>query len=288
VSRLLEAAEEQLGRPPAPYAFVVFGSEGRREQTLLTDQDNALVYGDAGDVHAEDAHAAYFAALARLVVDHLVAAGFPPCPGGFMATNWRRSLTAWERLFRSWVETPDPKALMEALNFFDFRPVAGELKLEGLDQRLLHGGRERVFLAHLARASIGLTPPIGPFRHIRQQDGGVDLKKGGIVPIVGLARLYALEAQSRARDTLARLDAAAEAGTLSQSGAATLSEAFRFLLRIRLRAQLSALKRGERPDNRAPLDDLSPLERQHLKDVFLAIREMQQATALRYAVDRLA
>jgi CBS domain-containing protein len=108
------------------------------------------------------------------------------------------------------------------------------------------------------------------------------------VPIVGLARLYALEAQSKARGTLARLDAAADGGTLSQTGAATLSEAFRFLMRVRLRVQLRALKHGGRPDNLAPLETLSPLERQHLKDVFLAIREIQQATAHRYAVQRLA
>lgn len=283
ISRLLTSAEERLGKPPAPYAFVVFGSEGRREQTLLTDQDNALVYADEGKAHHE-----YFAALAHNVANDLFAAGFPPCPGGFMATHWNRSLSAWGDLFRSWVETPEPRALMEALNFFDFRRAFGGLDLAPLDARLLCGGREQLFLAHLARASLALSPPLGPFRHIRQQDGGVDLKKGGIVPIVGLARLYALEAQSAARGTLARLDAAAEAGTLSRSGAATLSEAFRFLMRIRLTVQLRALKRGDHPDNRAPLDDLSPLERQQLKDVFLAIREIQQATALRYAVQRLA
>ena len=283
IARLLKTAEARQGQPPAPYSFVVFGSEGRREQTLLTDQDNALVYADDGETHHE-----YFDALARSVVDHLIAAGFPACPGGFMAINWNRSLSRWGALFRSWVETPEPRALMEALNFFDFRPVCGRLDLTPLDERLLAGGREPMFLAHLARASLGLSPPLGPFRQIRQQDGGVDLKKGGIVPIVGLARLYALDAQSPVRGTLARLESAADAGTLSTSSATTLSEAFRFLQRVRLRAQLQAIKEGGLPDNRAPLDELSPLERQHLKDVFVAIREIQHATALRYGIARLA
>ena len=283
VVRLLRAVEADLGAPPVPYAWMVFGSEGRMEQTLITDQDNALVYQD--DEGATDA---YFPELAGRVVQWLVAASFPACPGGFMATNWRRSLPGWLRLFRGWIETPEPRALLEALNFFDFRPVHGELDLHALEELLLAAGREPLFLAHLARASLGLRPPIGPFRHIRESDGGVDLKKGGIVPIVGLARLYALEAQSTARSTRARLEAAADAGTMSHEGARTLTEAFRFLLAMRLRNQLRQIRAGERPTNRAPLEQLSALERQQLKDVFEAIRQMQEATALRHATERLA
>ena len=283
IARLLRLAEEQLGDPPAPYTFIVFGSEGRREQILLTDQDNALVYADDGEPTRD-----YYVSLARIVVDDLIAAGFPPCFGGFMAINWNRPLSAWRALFRSWVETPEPRALMEALNFFDYRPVFGALDVDALQHGVQRAAGEPMFLAQLARASLALAPPLGLFRHIRQTDGGVDLKKGGIVPIVGLARLYALEAQSPVRATLARLQAAADAGVLSPSGAAMLSEAFRFLLRIRLRGQLRELKRGDRPDNRAPLDEFSPLERRQLKDVFLAIREMQQATARRHAIERLA
>jgi CBS domain-containing protein len=283
VVRLLRWTEAELGPPPVPYAWIVFGSEGRMEQTLITDQDNALVFRDDGD-----ATEAYFAELAGRVVQLLVTASFPACPGGFMATNWRRSLPSWLQLFRGWVEMPEPRALLEVLNFFDFRPAHGGLDLNELDELLLAAGKEKLFLAHLARASLGLQPPIGPFRHIREAEGGVDLKKGGIVPIVGLARLYALEAQSSARSTRARLEAAADAGTMSHEGARTLTEAFRFLLAMRLRNQLRQIRAGERPTNRAPLEFLSALERQQLKDVFEAIRQMQEATALRYATQRLA
>ena len=93
IARLLRIAEAQLGRPPGPYAFIVFGSEGRMEQALLTDQDNALVYGD----DTPEAKA-YFGKLAESVVNGLIAASFPPCKGGFMATNWHRPLAEWERL----------------------------------------------------------------------------------------------------------------------------------------------------------------------------------------------
>jgi len=283
VVRLLQLAEAEMGPAPAPYAWIVFGSEGRMEQTLLTDQDNALIVADgAGE------HEAYFADLASRVVRGLIAAAFPPCAGGFMATNWRRPLASWVQLFRGWIDTPEPRALIEALNFFDFRPVHGTLPLGVLDEQLLRAGRQPLFMAQLARASLGLTPPLGAFRHIKAEEEGVDLKKGGLAPIVSLARLYALEAGSQARGTLDRVDAAVKAGTLSQDGGRTLAEGFRFLLGLRLREQLRARRAGEAVTNSVRLEHLTPVDRQHLKDVFVAIRELQNATALRHAVARLA
>jgi CBS domain-containing protein len=204
-----------------------------------------------------------------------------------MATRWRHPLAEWRRLFQRWVEDPRPQALVEASNFFDFRRVHGTLGLEALDETLLRAGREGIFMAQLAKTALGFRPPIGMFRQLRAEHGGVDLKAAGIMPIVGLARLHALAAGSRARPTLERLQAAAAAGTLSAAGAATLAESFRFLLRLRLRSQLAALGRGEAPAQAARLDELSALERQYLKETFLAIREIQEATALRYGADRL-
>lgn len=283
VAGLLAEAETALGPPPSPYAWIVLGSEGRLEQTLLTDQDNALVYGTAGGTAP-----AYFASLAERVVRGLVDAGFPSCPGGYMATHWCRPLEEWERIFRGWIETPEPKALLDASLFLDYRVVHGALSLEPL-QRLLHrASGEQVFLAQLARNAIGFEPPLGAFRTIKLEDGGVDLKKGGLQPIVALARLLALAAGSDARPTLARLTAAADAGTLSREGAANLAEAFRFLLRLRLDDQLRARRESRPLDAVTSLDRLSALERQHLKAVFLAVRETQSAIRLRYATERLA
>src|SRR5579864_1918145 len=279
---LLRLAEQDLGPPPCAYAWIVLGSEGRMEQTLITGQDNALVWED--DTAAA---AAYFERLAQRGVDGLLAAAFPPCPGGFMATRWRHPLAAWRRLFQEWVEDPRPQALVEASSFFDCRRVHGALGIEPLDEVLLRAGREGIFMAQLARTALGFRPPIGMFRQLRAEHGGVDLKAAGIMPIVGLARLHALAAGSRARPTLERLQAAAAAGTLSAAGAATLAESFRFLLRLRLRSQLAALRRGEPPAQAVRLQDLSALERQYLKETFLAIREIQEATALRYGADRL-
>ncbi|MBE7556628.1 MAG: cyclic nucleotide-binding/CBS domain-containing protein [Anaerolineales bacterium] len=283
IKRLLTLAEEELGPPPTPYAWIVFGSEGRQEQTLLTDQDNALIY-------AEDSPIAqiYFERLAQRVVTGLTQAGFPLCPGGYMATHWRRPLQEWEQLFRTWVHTPEPQALLEAAIFFDFRRVHGLLSLNSLEEIFLKAGERGLFLAHLARAALGFQPPLGFFHRIRAEEGGVDLKKGGIAPIVGLARLYALEVGDPSRSTLARLEAAGQAGTLSQNGAEILAEAFRFILHLRLREQLRAYRRGDPPTNRVRLEQLSSLERRHLKEAFLAVREIQELTAMRFHTERLA
>jgi len=283
VARFLRIAEGEIGPPPVPYAWIVFGSEGRMEQTLLTDQDNAIVYADD-----EGDHEAYFRELAERTVRALVTAAFPPCPGGFMATNWRKPLRSWVALFREWIEKPEPRALIEALNFFDFRAVHGGLELGALEDLLRRAGREQIFMAHFARASIGLQPPLGAFRHIKETEAGVDVKKGGLAPIVSLARLYALEAGCTSRSTLERIEGAVHAGTLSREGADTLAEGFRFLLGLRLREQLRALRNGGEVSNHIRLEHLEPVERQHLKDIFVAIREHQHAAGLRYAVQRLA
>lgn len=276
VGQLIRRARDELGRPPCEFAWIVFGSEGRMEQLLSTDQDNALVYETA----SEEA-AVYFARLAEHVVGGLIEAGFPPCPGGYMATRWTRSLAELEGLFAGWLARADGKALLEAASFFDFRAVAGELRLDALHE-LVRSARGSMFVQRLAGEALRWRPPLGLFRQIRAEAGGVDLKAGGIYPVVSLARVLALDEGSDARPTLDRLAAAAAAGTLSQEGAATLGEAFRFLLGLRLRAQLAALRAGRAPSNSVDPKALAPLERRYLKDTFQAIAHVQSAVAYRY------
>ncbi len=283
VQRLLRRAEEDLGAPPTPYAWIVFGSEGRREQALITDQDNAIVFLEDTETARE-----YFGTLAKRVVDGLVRASFPPCKGGFMATNWCRPLDEWRRLFGGWIDTPSPSALIDVANFFDFRAVHGGLDLEPLHEVVARAREQQIFLAHLARAAMGFRPPAGLLRWLRSSDDdGTDLKKRGILPVVGLARVYALEAGIRYRSTVDRLDAAATESTISREGADTLSEAFRYLLKLRLQHQLDVLREGGRPDNRVHADRLGATDRRHLKETFQAIREMQEAAAFRYRIDLL-
>ncbi|TFU26642.1 DUF294 nucleotidyltransferase-like domain-containing protein [Thermus tengchongensis] len=275
IRRLVKEAEAALGPPPAAYAFLVFGSEGRREQALLTDQDNALALAEAG-------HEAYFQALAEHVVGGLIRAGIPECKGGYMATRWRKTLWEWQETFRRWMEAPEPQALLETQIFFDLRPVAGSLSLRPLEETILEGSRKGVFLYHLARASLEFRPPLGLFGRVRTEEGFVDLKRHAIAPIVALARLYALMAGSLAKGTVERFKVAAEAGTLSLEGAERLEEAFRFFFALRLKHQLKALEQGGEVSNRVLWSSLSPGERRKALEGFRAIAEMQESTANRF------
>ena len=207
VKRLVALTIEKLGPAPTPFAWIVFGSEGRLEQTLLTDQDNALIYQDDSDTAR-----AYFADLAKQVVNALISAGFPPCAGGFMATHWCKPLAAWRERFSEWIRLPVPQALLDAAIFFDFRAVAGTLALDTLEEIVGTAKSERRFLSHLARGALDFYPPLGFFNRLRSDNGKVDLKKSSIAPIVGLARVAALAAGSRERSTLARLDVAKASG----------------------------------------------------------------------------
>jgi CBS domain-containing protein len=282
IKRLLRLAEAELGPPPTAYAWIVFGSEGRQEQTLLTDQDNALIYQEE-TLETES----YFKSLSERVVNGLIQAGFPPCRGGYMATKWRYSLAEWERRFKQWLETPKPEALLEAGIFFDFRPVHGELDLVPLEELLQTAGSRQLFMAHLARAALEFQPPLGFFRRIVEEEGGVDLKKGGVTPIISLARLYALYLGAPARSTLARLEAIGQAGILDGERVELLREAFRFISHLRLREQLQMIRAGQVPENRAPLKSLSALERRNLKEAFLVIRETQEMTETYFQTGRL-
>ncbi len=277
IRKLLRLAEQELGPAPTPYAWIVFGSEGRMEQMLLTDQDNALVFKEDKIEYRK-----YFKALAERVVNGLIQAGIPPCPGGYMATNWCQPLDDWVRLFKRWVSAPEPQALLEACVFFDFRSVYGELSLEPLEQILFGTGKQSIFLAHMSQTALEFRPPLSLFRRIRNENGQVDLKKGGVASIVAIARFCALEAGMRSRSTFKRLEAAAAAGTLSREGAENLSDTYRFLLKLRLREQLAEIKAGDTPDNRIRLQSLSARENRRLKEDFMVIRGIQESISQRF------
>jgi CBS domain-containing protein len=282
IRRLLRLAENELGPPPCPYAWLVFGSEGRMEQALLTDQDNALAYAEESPEAKE-----YFARLAERVVNDLIAAGFPPCPGGCMATNWNKALPDWKATVAGWIRQPTPDNLMVSSIFFDFRAVAGTLSMEPVEELIDSSSANQLFMAHLARVSLRFKPPLGLFRRIQTDEGRVDLKKRGIASIVAAARVFALEAGSRSRPTRERLEAAVAAGTLGRDIGLNLIETYRYLLQLRLREQLDQIRRGEEPTNDIRLGRLTSLEHRHLKDAFGAIREMQAAVVQRYQTNAL-
>jgi CBS domain-containing protein len=277
VRRILQWAEQELGAPPAPYAWIALGSEGRREQALLTDQDNALVFADEGAASRE-----YFTALADRANTDLTAAGFPRCPGGYMARNHCGTLTEWRDKFEAWVGDPTARSVLDAAIFFDFRRVAGTLSLDPL-QEVLDGIPQReAFLRSLVRQALEFRPP--PLLVLRLRGGGseLDLKRQGIAPVVFMARCYALAVGSHARNTLERLSAATRAGLMGADSSATVMEAYRFLLGLRLRSQLKMISEGKAPTNVVALSQLSAIERSRLKDSLQAIGSWQGKAAYRY------
>ncbi|MGE0080838.1 MAG: DUF294 nucleotidyltransferase-like domain-containing protein [Thiohalomonadaceae bacterium] len=290
--RLIELAEARLGPPPVPYAWVAGGSQARREQTVHSDQDNALLLSD----EATPEHDAYFAALANFVNDGLNACGFVYCPGEVMARNpkWRQPYRVWRAYFDEWIAHADRKSAMLAVNFFDTRVVYGD---EVLHARLLAEARRQacentIFLAYLGGHALASRPPLGFFRHLVLITGGehakaLDLKRGALIPLTDIARLQALAAGLPEINTLERLRAAAEAKAISPELAANFEDAYEFIATLRARHQARQIKKGERPDNYVKPAELSALERTHLKDVFAVIRGMQNTIAQRYQTGRL-
>ena len=279
VSRILRWAEADLGGTPGPYAWLALGSEARSEQTLLTDQDNALVHGD-GTAGARER----WAAFAARVDDDLEAAGFPPCPGGYMARRWYGPLSEWTERFSGWVASPSPEALLGAGVFMDFRRVGGDLDLAPLESARAAAGRNPAFLRFLARSALEFRPPPALVLRMRGEAVLVDLKSQAIGPIVFLARCYALEGGSPAGPTLERLEAAVRAGLLDRPVAETAAEAFRFLLGLRLRLQLARRDGAgeEAASSRVALQDLSPVERSRVKDALRAVESLQAAAAFHH------
>jgi CBS domain-containing protein len=277
--RILHWAEEELGEPPAPYAWVALGSEGRREQTLLTDQDNALIFGDEAADRRE-----YFVAMSERANRDLAAAGFPLCPGGYMARNYHGTITEWRDRFAHWVDDPTSQALLDAAIFFDFRRQVGTLSLEPLQEVLDGVPKKPVFIRSLVRQALDFRPPTSLVLRLKGGSTELDLKRQGIAPVVFLARAYGLEVGSHARNTLERLAAATRAGLMGPDANATVTEAYRFLLGLRLRVQLRMLSEGQAPSNVVSLSQLTAIERSRLKDSLRAIGSWQDKAAYRYQV----
>ncbi len=280
--RLLALAEARLGPPPVPYLWLACGSQGRQEQTGVSDQDNCLILDDA----ATPPDDAYFAELAKFVCDGLDEAGYFYCPGDMMATNikWRQPLRVWRQYFRGWINTPSPEAQMLASVMFDLRPIGGsEVLFAHLQEdTLAAAAKNSIFVAHMVSNSLKHQPPLGLFRGFATVRSGehkntIDLKHNGVVPVVDLGRIYALTGQLTQANTRARILAATAARVVSPSGGRDLLDAYDMIADTRLAHQADQIKRGEKPDNFLPPADLSDFERSHLRDAFVVIKTMQNA-----------
>ncbi|WP_070987275.1 DUF294 nucleotidyltransferase-like domain-containing protein [Halofilum ochraceum] len=286
--RLLELAEQELGPPPVPYCFMVMGSMARDEQSLVSDQDNALVLSD--DFNRTE-HDAYFLALAQYVSDGLAACGYTYCKGDIMATNqrWRQPLAVWKGYFRSWIDRPTPEALLHSSVFFDLDSVYGDNRLVEALQDLIaeKAPKNELFLAAMARNALGRTPPLGFFRGFvmekdGQQNNTINLKRRGLAPMTDLIRIHALACGSRAQNSFARLDDIGQSQLLGPGVEAKLRAAMEFLAISRCRHQVLDLEQGREPDNRVEPDNVPDAERHNLKDAFQVLSNAQKFLKFRY------
>ena len=291
-TRLLQLGEARLGPPPVDYVWVAAGSQARNEQTAKSDQDNCMVLDDA---YNETVHGDYFKALASFVCDGLNACGYVYCPGEMMAmtAQWRQPRRRWIECFTDWTSHPDPTALMLTCVFFDMRAIHGNhALLDDVRRHVLQMTRgNTIFLAHLVGNALLREPPLGMFKGIAtirsgEHKGAVDLKHNGVVPVVDMARIYALAGGDADTNTHDRLRAAMANGALNEKNARDLQDALEFLAFLRIQHQTRQMAAGHPPDNHLHPQDLSNFEQSQLKDAFVVVQSMQKALGHRYQAGR--
>jgi CBS domain-containing protein len=281
--RLIDFAIRELGPPPARFCFMALGSEGRGEQTLVTDQDNALIYGPA-PLDPGDSSRDYFLRLGDRVSAGLNQAGYAFCSGDIMARNpkWNRPLQDWKHYFRDWITQSSPQDLLEFNTFFDFRCIRGEWELarelRGIIQSLI--AEHAPFLLHFAQNALLYKPPIGLFGKIvaeasTESPNTISLKEA-MLPIVNFARLYALKHGVSETNTLDRLYRLFELQVIKKSFYDEILQAYSFLMEIRLRNQSQALAENSKPDNLLDLKLASPMEELLLKESLSVISTIRK------------
>jgi CBS domain-containing protein len=283
LNKLIEFAIKETGVPPVRFAFLVFGSEGREEQTLSTDQDNALVYEDVPK-EMEEKVRDYFLNFSKKVCGWLNDAGYVYCDGDNMAQNpkWCQPLSVWKRYFSGWISESSAEDLLQVKIFFDFKSAYGEDSLASDLRKHVAAvtSRHPNFFQYLARNVLKVTPPIGFFGNIvvesvETHGKALDIKSS-LMPIVDYARIYALKYNVDTANTLKRLERLYEMGVLSKQNYEEIVYAYSHLMQIRFRIQAEAVLNGNRsPDNYVRPGNLTYIEQKMLKEIFSQTKHFQ-------------
>ena len=282
--RLVELAIASAGAPPAEFSWLALGSQARREATPGSDADSAIVwYGDAD----EQAVRAYLHALALDVAAGLEKCGIKADSHGATASDvlFVRSLESWRRLAYSWIERPTAQQVLILVSVLvDSRPVWGVHSGSQVSDTLRAAKARPELLRLLARFALSHRPPTGFLRglvveHDGEHRGQLDLKQGGLLPVVDLARWAGMAAGVTSASTLERLRAAAAAGTLPAGDVRTLEDAFELFTELRMEHQVEQLRGGLEIDDHVSPDELSVLTRTYLKEAFRAVASVQRRIA---------
>jgi CBS domain-containing protein len=279
-----------MGTPPAKFVFMVLGSEGRKEQTLKTDQDNAIIYEDKANEQRELVRE-YFLKFATTVSDRLNYIGFVYCTGDFMAKNpkWAHSLSHWKRNYQTWMEEPLPESVIMFSTFFDCRHLYGEVAiLDELKQFLdeeLQKPLDKLFF-YMAKNALQYEPPLTFFRNIRTFTKGnievFDIKKA-MTPIVDLIRVYALKTRIFEVNTGERLKALRKKSIFNDTEFLELLQSYYFLMSVRLKKQASQIMYDKtEPDNYVNIGSLTKIEQGTIKEIFKTIQNFQSKIKIEF------
>jgi len=285
--RLIELAEIAIGAAPVAFAWLACGSQGRQEQTTVSDQDNCLVLADDYDVAV---HGEWASALATFVCHGLDATGYALCKGGMMAMNpdFRHTVSGWTSEFERWTTRPDEHGRLMASFMADARAVAGDERLAtATRERFLDtASSNRFFIARMLGDALAHGPALTVFGRLlkggdKSAPDRVDLKRGGVVPVIDLARVHALAGGTKATNTVERLTRVTAGRGLDSDSARELVAAYEFISTLRLRHQTEQTRLGRRSDNFILPEDLSRLDREHLRDALEVVRRRQKSLETR-------
>ncbi|MGD1839673.1 MAG: DUF294 nucleotidyltransferase-like domain-containing protein [Thermonemataceae bacterium] len=292
---LAQAKLTDKGLPPpdVKFCWLTLGSEGRKEQLLRTDQDNALVYEDTHDEEKAVAHRDYFLQMTKEVTRLLVHWGFVECAADIMASNptWCQPLSQWENYFEEWISFPDEKAVMNMTIFFDFRPIAGEFALaDRLKQYIFDSiQRNSAFLSYLAKNALQNLPPLSFFSNFIVEKNGehkdlFDIKARAMMPLADAARIFMLEFNLPIYgSTFERFEAVSKLEENLKDICTSAALAYEIFIKHRALTGFNEDNDGRYINPK----DLNKLEKQILKNAFETITKLQKILEVRYQVNYL-
>ncbi len=290
VRRVIDLEIEASGDPGVPFTWIAFGSEGRGEQTLVTDQDNGILF-DPGEEKPDEVRNRLLP-LARRINEQLDRCGFTLCKGNIMASNPELCLSAeeWRRMFRSMIKQSTPENLLRSVIYFDFRPVWGDTaaadSVYGSILEMASG--HSIFLHMMAANCLSIRPPLGVIRDFvtERVEGSkrdtFDLKVRGLTPFVDAMRVLSLEARSDATSTMERLQRLVEAQVVQPDEAEAWKRSISFIQLLRMRLHQFQARNGEEMTNRLDPSTLNAMDARILKEAFRQARSVQRKLELRF------
>ena len=266
-------------------SLLVMGSEGRGEQIVRTDQDNALIVKD--DIEPET-YLPYMEKFSSALIEF----GYPPCPGNVMVTNsyWRRTLSGYKREIDKWIESPDEESFMNFSIFFDAEAVAGDKNMIKELKRYIFSrfdGRNDIYMAFFAKSALMFETPVGIWSAILHRDREIDIKKAGIFPIVQGVRALSLKYKVVELSTVERIKKLVDISIIDESFARELVEVFDTLSYIRLGVQLDAINEGKEPNNIVRSDKMSKIQRDLLRDSLEIVERFKRFIMSSFNLDKL-